>query len=337
MLIDESQDLTETDLGIIENIQAKKKIFLGDPYQSIFAFRGTGSAFEHHKDKGVQLKLSKSFRIPIEHAKKVEHFGRNYLSESFTFKGSKHTPTTNRDAVIFRTNLAMILYIAQAGYFEFKTLKPLSEVFGPTLKALEFLNNPHKNAHADLQNDFTLLYYIYTDWVNMDKDATGGLLYKELVAEKAERTNNITLAQLLRIDSTIGLLRFKRIYQKLLEANSPPNDTSNYTIVGTAHAFKGFTVDTAHIDSGFAESLKQTLNPHLPDQGISEIKYLNLSDSKKQEWLLYYVAVTRATKEITGYLDPLKLSLEELAASLRKVDTLKPKIKQTKFNLFDVI
>lgn len=83
--------------------------------------------------------------------------------------------------------------------------------------------------------------------------------------------------------------------------------------------------------------MKQTLNPHLPDQGISEIKYLNLSDSKKQEWLLYYVAVTRATKEITGYLDPLKLSLEELAASLRKVDTLKPKIKQTKFNLFDVI
>jgi len=336
VIVDEGQDLTEADLGIIDKINAKKKIIIGDPFQSIFAFRGTGSAFDYYQDEGILLNLHKSFRVPTKTAVKIEQFGKYYLSDSFVFEGSEETPNTYKKAIIVRTRIAMMLYIYYSNHFKFRTIKPITEEFGPVLKALEFLNFPQNYFKNELPPDLNLLHALYLEWEE-DAGEQDEILFKTYVKQVSTERENIPLIQLLKVNETIGLDKFNYLYRKLIQSNKEP-DKTEFIIIGTAHSFKGFTVDEVIIDEGFKDYLKKTvaLDTHA---NMQQLKYLNVSDKRKQEWLLYYVAVTRATKTLSGYTAPLELTLEELAESFGAVyNPISNAIPQfQKFNLYDCI
>jgi hypothetical protein len=231
----------------------------------------------------------------------------------------------------------MIEYVEQSGNFDFKTLKPIREVFGPILKALEFLNDPVKKQGTDLPHELAILLSLYYDWVNNEYNEDYEPIFKLYVSKKASLHNNIPVLQLLRLDAQIGTQKYKYMYDKLLERNE--EDTSNFTIIGTAHSFKGFTVDEVYIDKGFQEYLRKTV---MDDgqilQNLTELKTLSVSDKAKQEWLLYYVACTRATKKITGYTEPLELSLKDLAKMFTELPANYNKQMPAKtFNLYNEI
>jgi len=66
ILIDESQDSNGVMLDIVNNQTHATKVFVGDPYQKIYGFRGALNVFQTISDKSKIRHLSKSFRFGHE-------------------------------------------------------------------------------------------------------------------------------------------------------------------------------------------------------------------------------------------------------------------------------
>lgn len=113
LLTDECGDLNMVTLEITKLLPAKVKIFVGDERQNIYGFNHTVNVFEHLKE-GTSFSLTQSFRVDESIAKRIQTFGKRYLSPSFEFKGIKHIDKTIHDrCVIARTNASLIDYMIE--------------------------------------------------------------------------------------------------------------------------------------------------------------------------------------------------------------------------------
>lgn len=92
IMVDEAQDSNEVMLDII-NKQNTKKIFVGDPHQKIYGFRGALNVFNIKNDKAKRLYLTESFRFGQEIA--------NVANRILSFKGEKRLiKGTDRDSIV---------------------------------------------------------------------------------------------------------------------------------------------------------------------------------------------------------------------------------------------
>jgi len=62
LFVDEFQDVDETQFKIFEKVNTNKKFFIGDPWQSIFVFRGADGEVFSKLDKFKQYKLKYNYR-----------------------------------------------------------------------------------------------------------------------------------------------------------------------------------------------------------------------------------------------------------------------------------
>jgi len=283
LAVDEAGDLTPITFDIFDKYPAEQKIMCGDKFQAIFSFMGCINGFEKYNDQGITLNLNKSFRCSTQLAPAIEVFGRTYFNDpTFTFNGHTYTNQEVKTiGYITRTNMELIetmINFNQQGidyrlvsksktdqlfrYPEFLMyMAPNRKVYDRELRVLQHDVDEYYSSQA-LQSEFS--------------SATKYLLHNNEGNENLVQATKL-LAQFDRSD----------IIEAKNQAQSHTKQSANI-ILGTAHVFKGLTVDKVVI----SKLLNKSLDPLVKKDPTK------LSKDELSEFLLYYVACTRARYEI---------------------------------------
>jgi DNA helicase-2/ATP-dependent DNA helicase PcrA len=118
VIVDEAQDLSPLNHAMLEKLVAKRLIAVGDPWQSIYAFRGAvcnGMSALHERFSMTDLPLSVTFRVPktgVERARsRVPHFVAalaNPIGEVTTLTEWSAADVPAEAAIICRNNAPLI-------------------------------------------------------------------------------------------------------------------------------------------------------------------------------------------------------------------------------------
>lgn len=143
VLVDEAQDLNPTNHALLDKLVKHRAIFVGDPWQSIYGFRGAvqaGMATLAAKFKTTPLDLSTSFRCPqaiVENARwRVPHF--KWIKPGGHVEILKDTSPADlpNDAVILCRNNAPLFAVALRLLSVGRSVSVSGSDIGPKLVAL---------------------------------------------------------------------------------------------------------------------------------------------------------------------------------------------------------
>jgi len=128
VLLDEAQDVNPVQIKIIERINPKQFIMVGDRHQSIYGWRGAVNSMERFDFPTEYLTHSFRFRtdLPVVLANRLLSLWKGEQKELVVASSKKKSDTV---AWIFRTNLNLILELAKKDCV-FRTVRPLKELFG---------------------------------------------------------------------------------------------------------------------------------------------------------------------------------------------------------------
>jgi superfamily I DNA/RNA helicase len=116
ILFDEAQDANPAMLGILLPQEAQR-IFVGDPHQQIYAWRGAVNAME--RLNGQELTLSQSFRFSGEIAKEATEILYSFKGETRLVRGISSPKSDNSIVILSRSNagaLIEVLSLLNQGY-----------------------------------------------------------------------------------------------------------------------------------------------------------------------------------------------------------------------------
>jgi len=274
ILLDEAQDTNPTSLSIINQIPAKK-IFVGDPHQSIYAFRGVINAISMTEE---QHYLSTTFRYQQHIADKASQILFNFKNEKKPIHSlaslSKDDKTT---ATLFRNNSSMI---EEINYFienniKYKTIKDPKSIFQTAIVLLNFRLKNEK----PIDKNYAYLHKM-KDFEELDK-------YIKESADKELATAN-------KMQKRFG----KRLYFILKDAKErflEPYD--NHIILSTGHNSKGLEWGIVNIYNDFPDIeklMKKNKIVNTNDLLFKSSENCPISNDIIQEINLRYVAFTRA-------------------------------------------
>lgn len=137
VLLDEAQDTNPVTMSILNQINSRK-IYVGDPHQSIYAFRGVINAINHAEEHHY---LSSTFRYQTHIANQASDLLFKYKNEKKRITSMASTSKEDKSkAIIFRNNSSMIEAIDECitNGIKYKTLKNPEELFKLAIVILEF-------------------------------------------------------------------------------------------------------------------------------------------------------------------------------------------------------
>ncbi|MGY2793547.1 ATP-dependent exoDNAse (exonuclease V) beta subunit [Thermostichus sp. MS-CIW-36] len=105
ILFDEAQDANPAMLGILLP-QAARRIFVGDPHQQIYAWRGAVNAME--RLDGQELPLSQSFRFKEHIADEASELLYLFKGETRRVRGNPYPKQDGSTAILSRTNVGAL-------------------------------------------------------------------------------------------------------------------------------------------------------------------------------------------------------------------------------------
>ena len=112
VILDEAQDANPQILSIFKSIRGKVKVAVGDTHQQIYAFRGAVNALDILKEDTdtEPLYLTHSFRFAndTKMVEKANYILRSWKKEEKTLIGAGEPNETLPDAIISRTNSAIV-------------------------------------------------------------------------------------------------------------------------------------------------------------------------------------------------------------------------------------
>lgn len=282
IMIDEAQDCNGATLAIIEGCTGCSKIYVGDPHQQIYGWRGSINALD--LVKGKEFRLSKSFR-----------FGKNIANiATHILKGLKHEriPVQGADIVdsyYIRDNIPKkkpITYIARTN----------AAIFAQAARSIKngythsFVGGWDKKWGDQLLDMFNLWSF------NMTEIKDGFI----------KHFSDIEMLKLYAIRAKdYEILKTIKIVEKwkgglpsiLIDVKKESKARDADVILTTGHKCKGLEWDNVYVAEDFANSLeKAKLNPS--------------SGQTDDEYNLIYVACTRARKKLhinTKLADMLKI------------------------------
>ena len=272
ILFDEAQDSNPVTTSIIR-AQRCPILVVGDPYQSIYAFRGATNALEAFT-ANQQYYLTQSFRFGPVIAELATDLLHNFYGETRPVIGSgfatemvKSIDPSERSAVICRTNAEVFSRAVLALSHSFGGFAFVGGVnsygFSKILDAYHLFNN-----EAALIHDAFIKSYTSFAALSMYADESHDLEAKRLVAVVMNYTHDIpSLIQAIQ-DRTIDDLQHA------------------HWIFSTAHKSKG--LDLEHVV--LADDFKAITKNYVPilDRDILPAQEINLT----------YVSLTRAVKKI---------------------------------------
>lgn len=276
--LDEAQDSSPVVLDIIKQQEHCKVVYVGDTYQSIYAFRQAVNAME--KIKAPTKVLSKSFRYGQE----IADLATFIIDGSIQVKGMESIGSkvakivSDKYTKIFRTNSALL---SEAVRLIGQGIKVKCEIDPKKFKSM--INSSYalfKQDNANIKDDEIA---VYATWSEMLDDAKDNPEIKRLTDIVI---NHNTFTYIKALDTLIKDIKSNKPYDVLLT---------------TAHKSKGMEWSNVIIADDFNT---ETILKSVGDSGYNQ-----------QEVNLFYVACTRAINTIQlpkDFLEEYQYSLGEI-------------------------
>ncbi len=285
--LDEFQDTNPVCLDIFLSQKNSQLIAVGDPYQSIYSWRGAVNAFHYIDDSFKHLYLTESFRLneqTCDSASKVLEL----LNESRRISGKGRYTEVQTKAFIVRNNLTMFSFLLETAYRSEKAyvVGDLSDLFSAlyTAQTLAYTRKGEKpnykyNPHPQIAS--------YDSW-------------EELVSANSQELRKIvTIIENYGSNLHGSITDIKNcLVQEQEQAD---------VIVCTGHKSKGLEFDHVTLADDFVPFLKED-----DDKEEKMIEFL-----KGQGLELLYVAMTRAKVKLQvpprvwEYLEEIKDFMEQ--------------------------
>ncbi|XP_030072453.1 F-box DNA helicase 1 isoform X2 [Microcaecilia unicolor] len=285
IFVDEAQDCTPAIIDIVLS-QRCGKIFVGDPHQQIYSFRGAISAL--HQVQHTQLfYLTQSFRFGAE----IAYVGATILDICKNVKhktlvgvnkeGGIRSNVPGQAAILSRTNACV--FDEAVKVIERNQPTRIHLIGGPKNFGLDrimdiwLLLHPEeekKNKNLFIKDPFIKVWVNHKGFFGL-KGYAANVEDKELEAKIAvvEKYN-------LRIPELVNRLHCSHIQ----------NPEFADFILGTVHKAKGMEFETVHVSDDF---VKVPCARH----NIQRLQF-RVDMHNEDEWNLLYVAVTRAKKHL---------------------------------------
>ena len=292
IMLDEAQDSAPVVLEIFQLLPAKKKVMVGDPFQSIFKFNKCVNGFIELADEGTSKPMSQTFRCNPQLAEQVESFMQQHADPDFTFVGTEPEDDKIRTVMyISRTNSALVGKIIELmqGGVTFNMARKAKIVFELVLILIHL--KPGGKIYS-------------SEWKHLQEDAdewnSDGFLQQEF--SSAFKYVSDKYGEEPGIKSAIGVIGThgrKKILEAYDFAIKHENDKNHKITIGTCHSLKGAEADKVHILDDVNNSIRD-----LMDSGKELWEY---TESDKEKINVVYVAYTRAAKQLTNaeWLEPL--------------------------------
>lgn len=270
LLLDEAQDTNPVIWSIFGKIPAKRKVVVGDRYQSIYKFRGAINVMEMIPEECRRF-LTTSFRFGKVIAAVANTFLSAYWGEEKLIHGAgKYEQQNTPIAYIHRTNAGIIQSIIENPNVKMKLLGDFKQYrFSDVLDVYFLLAKKHER----IRNEFVKMFEDIDEF-----------------EEYAEKYGDVEWGSRIEI-----VKRYKGFIPKIVsKCRDWENDESPCEVqLTTIHKSKGLEFDTIALGDDFCSLLtrdKQELkviDENKTPQTITE-----------EEIRLWYVAVTRARRRI---------------------------------------
>ncbi|XP_077025613.1 F-box DNA helicase 1 isoform X2 [Tamandua tetradactyla] len=286
IFVDEAQDCTPAIMNIVLS-QPCGKIFVGDPHQQIYTFRGAVNALFTVPHTHV-FYLTQSFRFGVE----IAYVGATILDvckrvRKKTLVGGNHQSNIRGEA----KGQVALLSRTNANVFD-----EAVRVTDREVPAKIHLIGGIKSFGLDRITDIWILLQseeerkkqnlIIKDkfirrW--MHKEGFSGFKRYVTAAEDKELEAKIAVVEKYNI-------RIPELVKRIERCHIKDWDFAEY-ILGTVHKAKGLEFDTVHVLDDF---VKVPCARH----NLSQLPHFRVESFSEDEWNLLYVAVTRAKKHL---------------------------------------
>lgn len=284
IFVDEAQDCTPAIMNIVLS-QPCGKIFVGDPHQQIYTFRGAVNALFTVPHTHV-FYLTQSFRFGVE----IAYVGATILDvckrvRKKTLVGGSHQSgirgdTKGQVALLSRTNANVFDEAVRVTDGEVPARIHLIggiKSFGlDRIIDIWILLQPEeerKKRNLHIKDRFI------RRWVH--KEGFGGFKRYVTAAEDKELEAKIAVVEKYNI-------RIPELVERIGKCHIEDLDFAEY-ILGTVHKAKGLEFDTVHVLDDF---VKVPCARH----NLAQLPHFRVESFSEDEWNLLYVAVTRAKK-----------------------------------------
>ena len=286
ILVDEAQDTSGVMLSIINRQEHARRIFVGDSYQQIYAFRHAVNSLD--RVDGESLWLSQTFRFGDALAQQISqrvNQGYELLGEAaeFKMKGMDMDTRYGKRAIKGKYPLAVI---ARSNLSLFEAV--LDQLYRKGVRTMHFEGG--YPSYAFMNARVASLLYLKEG----KRDKINDPLVKKFKAFEdvkrfASDTQNHGLSTMIDLVSRYGTKLFdfdQKIKSRLVEKNQAD------LIFTTTHKAKGQEYDYVEMvqdDFATRNDIRKLLNSDKEDVSLVKIK---------EEINVYYVAATRGKKSI---------------------------------------
>ena len=291
VLLDEAQDSNMVTLSVFNQFNAKR-VMVGDSHQKIYGFRGAIDVMEKF-ESDVTLYLTHTFRFNNKKQVKIANDTLYYLKGEDADKLIKPAQNIHHDyssyndyCIITRTNAKLIHLLNKND--DLRPVRHPRNFFDPIIDIFKE-KIPVLNDYENFQE--------YLDEL-------------EVVAQKTDDVELMSSVALVREHRDINF--FMRLYDKAIRNR---RRRSLNTYISTVHTIKGMEFDAVLLADDFRciKSIIKSMIQHevdniqryirdrifyLPKEEIKDFFKDIKSNTIKEEINLFYVAVTRAKKDI---------------------------------------
>lgn len=270
--LDEAQDSNDVTLDIVYNAEKQgcQIVMVGDPYQSIYEWRGAVNAFDTVPSDFKKLYLTQSFRFPQSIADKANVLlGKLGCGKQIEGKGQILKEFDEKPTILCRVNASIFNYCIDAYNQGQKVyiIGDLSEFFSALMTANNIKYNGDKSKRYNKQ------IAVYKEWSEILKAA-------QFQFEMSKIVNYLEY--------------FPNIYEVIKQVKevivSSPEEAD--LILATLHKSKGLEWDTVVIcDDVIPLKFKDMTGENQQEEFLKELK-------KDQLGNLLYVGITRAKQKL---------------------------------------
>lgn len=285
LMLDECGDINPVTLEIFKLLPSPKKVMVGDENQNIYTFNKTINGFKVMMDEGVQLNMTRSFRCKPIIAKRIEEFCQMYINPFMEFKGTEPEDDIIRNkAVISRTNSALVgemIELIKQGQ-GFNLTRKSSQVFELVLIMLNL--KPGGKIFAK-------------EWKHLQDDVDSWAANEMLRVEFETPFKFIAnkYGEEPAIKTTVGIIAkygAPDVYKAYDYAKKHEKEKGHAITLCTAHSSKGLEFDKVVLTDDLNSSVDRLLS--------GDVKPGDYTDKELEVLRLYYVACSRATKELVN-------------------------------------
>lgn len=304
ILFDEAQDSDRLMLDVLSH-QKAKIIYVGDPHQQIYEWRGAVNAMNSINMQSHYL--TQSFRF----GKEIADYAGNMLSflgETNTMTGTDGKPSmvdtvsdfpTDINAILCRTNVGAIEAVLDYAINTSLNVVPSNIDIRDTIQLLHDIEM-FKNEDANLD---VSKHFILSNFSN----------YKEMQKFVDEFSFDTTIAPTVKLYNEYG---YDKICEILNNANNIDRNNTDVVIATTAHKSKGLEWDGVLIWDDFKAVMRCGDMEEYLDSDGEEDSLKNKPPINDSEARLLYVTMTRAkTRLYSHHVDILIQYLNKKAGA----------------------